>query len=230
MLQAAECLKKQMGNLSLPNSSQRITIVGKTGSGKTVAAAWQLSERDITSRPWVVFDFKGDDLLGQIEYAVEWDIRSSPPKRPGVYIVRPLPSEVDEVENFLWEIWRRGNTGVYIDEGYMINRYSKAFQAILTQGRSKRIPMIVLTQRPVATTRFLFSEADFFQIFWLNHIDDRKTVQAFTPIDMEARLPEFHSYWYDVKRDRSAILGPVPSQDEILNKFDTRLKRKPTII
>lgn len=217
--------------LRLPNKSQRITIVGKTGSGKTQAATWQLSERDLKSRPWIVFDYKGDKLLGSIENAIEWDIRSKPPKRPGLYITRPLPHEVDEVETFLWEIWKRGKTGIYVDEGYMINKFSKAFIAILTQGRSKEIPMIILSQRPVAVTRFVFSEADFFQIFWLNHHDDRKTVGAFTPIDMDKRLPEFHSYWYDVKNDEQAILGPVPSENEILDTFDRRLaKEKPRFI
>lgn len=222
-----------MARLQLPTSSQRITIVGKTGSGKTVAAVWQLSLRDYDVRPWVIFDFKGDELIGEIPYSIEWDIRSDPPKRPGIYIVRPLPGEQEEIELFLFKIWRQRNVGIYVDEGYMINKYSKMFLAILTQGRSLRIPMIVLSQRPVQVTRFLFSEADFFQIFWLNHAGDRKLVQEFCPlkeINLDERLPEYHSYWYDVKRDQAALLGPVEKEQVILDRFERRLERKPTVI
>ncbi len=208
-----------------PTDSDRLTIVGKTGSGKTRAAAWHLSRRSFTSRPWIIFDFKGDDFLNAIDGVREVDITKKPPKKAGLYITHPLPSQKDEVDEFLWNVWRNERTGIYFDEGYMVNK-SEAVAAILTQGRSKQIPLIMLSQRPVWLNRFAFSEASHFQMFWLNDARDRKTVQAFMPYDLEKRLPDYHSVWYDVGRDKTCVMRPVPTDDALLEVFHERLKSR----
>jgi hypothetical protein len=101
---------------------------------------------------------------------------------------------------------------------------SAAFNALLTQGRSKNIPLITLSQRPVWLSRFVFSEADFFQIFWLNDTRDRKTVNSFTPFSLEKRLPDYHSFWYNVGRDTTNVLAPVPEASVLLETFHQKLK------
>lgn len=209
-----------------PTDTQRITIIGKTGSGKTQFAAWHLSTRSFTSKPWVVLDFKLDDLLNAIPETRELAVTSKAPTRPGLYIVHPTPAQERETEDFLWRIWERGNTGLYVDEGYMINPRSEAFQAILTQGRSKRIPVIMLTQRPTWVTRFAFSEADYISLFTLNDRRDVKVVQQFMPMPIEQRLPDaYFSWWYDNARNIKAVLKPVPDRDTILDLFHARLVR-----
>jgi len=215
-----------VAKLKLPGPDSRTLIVGKTGSGKTVAAAWQLSERDYDVRPWVIFDYKYDVTIGGIRGAEIISIYSKPPTEPGVYIVRPRPDEEGQVEAFLWQVWEQGNTGLYIDEGYMLpnNGKSAAFQAILTQGRSKQIPVIILSQRPVWISRFAVSESDYYQVFWLTDELDRKTIGRFIPDGVNQRLEEYHSIWYDVKQDRKAILQPVPDVPVILRTFDRRLR------
>jgi hypothetical protein len=211
--------------MRLPNDNQRLTMYGQTGTGKTVAGLWHLSQRSFTRRPWIVFDFKGDEHLGRIPYAEEIRLKSVP-KQSGIYIVHPVPEHDDEaVEEFMWQIWRQENTGVFIDEGYMVSRGNSAFQALLTQGRSKSIPLITLSQRPVWMTRFAISEADFHQVFFLADESDRDTVQRFIPHDIETRLPRYHSYYYDVGQDLLSKLKPVPQPDEILETFEAKLKR-----
>ena len=143
--------------------------------------------------------------------------------KPGVYIVHPRPDE--DTEPLLWQVWERGGIGVYIDEGYMVGDRNAAFRAILTQGRSKQIPVIVLSQRPVWMDRFVFSESEFFQIFRLQHNKDRKSVQEFIPKSIDKRLPEFHSYYYDVSRDVVTVLKPVPSIETIYATFERKLAR-----
>jgi hypothetical protein len=213
--------------MRLPNDSQRLTMYGQTGTGKTIAGLWHLSHRSYTRRPWVLFDFKGDEHIAQIPYAEEIGLKH-PPKQRGIYIVRPVPEADEEaVEDFMWQIWRRENMGVFIDEGYMVGRGNGAFQALLTQGRSKSIPMITLSQRPVWMNRFTISEADFHQVFRLADQSDRDTVQRFIPHDVQGRLPEYHSYYYDVGQDSLTKLKPVPDMDEILQTFEDRL-HKPT--
>ncbi len=211
-----------MPDMRLPNSKQRLAVIGRTGSGKTQAAVWHLSQQAIESKPWLIIDFKTDELINSIDRANHIEL-GEVPKKPGVYICHPLPSEMEELEAYLWKIWAKENIGVYIDEGYMMEN-NKAFEACLTQGRSKRIPMIVLTQRPVWLSRFVFSESDFFQVFHLNDKRDRKTIEGFLPSDVSRRLPDYHSHYYDVGRNALHRLAPVPGADTILETFDDRLR------
>ena len=85
---------------------------------------------------------------------------------------------------FSWELWKRENIGIYVDEGTMVTGMG-GFNACLTQGRSKQIPMIVCTQRPVSVSRWLFSEASFYMLFPLTDERDRKTVSSFVPVNLD---------------------------------------------
>lgn len=215
--------------MRLPDDTKRHAIVGATGSGKTQAALWHLSLRNILEKPWVVYNFKKDESIDALPGARHISVDEIP-VRPGVYVVHPLPHESDVVENQMWAIWERGNTGVYVDEGYMVGRDNRAFRALLTQGRSKHVPMIVLSQRPVWMDRFVFSESEFYQIFRLQHRKDRKLVEEFVPANLEKRLPEFHSYYYDVGANDVTVLKPVPQLEEIYKTFEQRLVRKPKTV
>lgn len=204
----------------LPKDSQRVTVLGRTGSGKTLAGAWQLGHRSIDKLPWIIIDFKRDAALNRLG-AQELQLGALP-RKPGLYIVHPLPDDKDQVDDLLWRIWERGKTGLMFDEGYMVTNLP-SFRAILTQGRSKTIPSIILSQRPVWLDRFVFSESEFFQVFWLQDARDRKTVQSFLPFDVNERLPDYHSTWYDVIRDRVTRLAPVPDEAAIIRDFKQRL-------
>ena len=197
-----------------------MTIIGRTGSGKTVAGAWQLTQRSLDTLPWIIIDFKRDAVLNRM--GAEETSLAQLPRRPGLYICHPLPDDREQVDDLLWRIWERGKTGLLFDEGYMVSGLA-SFRAILTQGRSKRIPAIIHSQRPVWLDRFVFSESEFFQVFWLQDARDRKTVQAFLPFDTNERLPDYHSTWYDVVRDRATRLKPVPDEQEIIRMMRVRL-------
>lgn len=219
-----------MSNFRFPNDTQRCVVVGRTGSGKTQAGIWQLSRRDYTVKPWIIYDFKGDELIADIEGAYSLGLTDSIPTKPGLYIVQPTHEDENAVEAQMWEILRSGHTGVFIDEGYMVGKNNKAFRTILTQGRSKHIPVIVLTQRPVWMDRFVFSEAEFFQLFQLNQKKDLQNVNDFIPFDLSARLPDYHSYWYDAPRNMIMKCAPVPDRDTILDIFEARLATLPKVL
>lgn len=213
--------------LQLPDETKRTAIIGKTGSGKTIAALWLFSLMNWLEQPWYVLDFKGDPSiarLASLPEVEERDLEDPITSEPGIYIVRAQPDDKGgELEEFLWRIWAHGSVGLYIDEGYMVGD-GRAFRALLTQGRSKRIPMIILSQRPVWMSRFVFSEADFYQYFWVNDKEDRKRVEAFLPADLSERLPRYHSIWYDVGEDKTNALQPVPDLPDILRTFETKLE------
>jgi len=209
----------------LPNDTQRHAIYGKTGSGKTVAGLWALEKRSWDRMPWIIVDFKRDPTIARIPRLEEVDIDSKPPKQAGLYVVRPLPQSSDEVDDYLWKVWKRGRTGMMFDEGYMVGRFSKPFNAILTQGRSLRLPVITLSQRPSWLSPFLMSEADFHQVFYLQRPSDLKIIREWMPITRELR-PDYTSHYYDVSRNKLTYLKPVPEEDEILNRFDLHMPRR----
>lgn len=210
--------------IAFPDDSQRLGIFGATGSGKTQAALWHLSHRSYEAIPWVVYDTKGDASIDGIPYARAIDIGELPVE-PGVFIVRPLPHQQDELEAHQWAVWERGGIGVYVDEGYSMGNQNQAFRALLTQGRSKRIPMIVLSQRPVWLDRFVFSESEFLQSFRLQHRKDRAAMEEVIPASLE-RLPQYHSWYYDALGDRVYKMAPVPSIQVIHATFARRLSRQ----
>jgi len=218
-------------SISLPGTDSRTYIVGSTGSGKTFAGVFQLMLTDFdTNRPAIIFDFKRDKLLNSLG-ATEIDVYSRPPTKPGLYIVHPIPEQDDEAVTLMMRrIWENEDTIVYIDEGYMVGNRNKALNLLLTQGRSKHVQMIILSQRPVWVSRFVRSEADFFQVFRLNDQTDYDTIQGMISVDIRERLPKYHSHWYDVANDAGVVFGPVPGRKQMIENFRRRLHRKTRII
>jgi hypothetical protein len=212
----------------LPGPTHKTAIVGRTGSGKTVAALWHLSNADFDQRAWIILDYKNDEHFNNITRAERLTYDEDIPDDPGVYILKVLPKDQERVSEWFYKVWMHENVGVIVDEGYMIDPQDDWFNACLTQGRSKRISMIVLSQRPVWLSRFVFSEADFFQVFDLTHSKDMDKVREYIRDDdrqqLEQPLDPHHSYYYDVGRRQLETFGPVPDQGSLLLKIDARLK------
>lgn len=210
-------------SVTLPGPDSRTAIVGSTGSGKTFAGVWHLSLADFRDRPWFLIDYKRDKLLSQLG-ATKIDHTKPLPTKPGLYLVQPMPD--DTLDDFFWRVWAQEDCGLYIDEGYMVGNRNKAFRACLTQGRSKHIQMITLSQRPAWMDRFVFSEADYFQVFRLNDMRDYDTIQSMISIGIKSRLQKFHSKWYDVAADMGVEFSPVPKRADLLSVFKTRVPRE----
>jgi hypothetical protein len=211
--------------MQLPNDTERLTVFGATGSGKTNAGLWHLSYRDYDIMPWIVYDYKCDETICSIEGAQELTLDQPLPRHPGVYIIHPLPDEEQAVSDHMMKVWAQQNTGVFVDEALMLGRFNKGFRSLLTQGRSLRIPMIICSQRPAWIDNFVFSESSYFQVFRLQSTKDTLKVQEFVPFNIRTRLPEYHSYYYDVKRNNLVVLQPTPDGDAILDTFYTRLRK-----
>lgn len=219
-------LQRAMPDFRLPRPDQRVAIIGHTGSGKTIGALWVLSMADFHKRPYVIIDFKAEKFFDQIPRLEQLKPTAQVPRRPGLYRMIPRPDEQDLVDQFLWRVWERGKCGLYVDEGLMLDKYGSGLQACLTQGRARGIPMIVICQRPVFTTPFVFTQADHFMVFKLIGLKDYDTLKGYVGENVKTEfdtLPQYHSLWYDVARDAKFRLAPVPQIDYLKESFDRRL-------
>lgn len=209
-----------MTGFVLPGAADRTCVIGPTGSGKTILGAWLLSKQRWDKRPWVALDFKNEEL---------WDRVGDPPMRPlklgqmpgkrGFYRLHVRPGQDDELEDWLWKIWERENVGLFCDEVSLIPQ-KNAFKAILRQGRSKHIPVISCTQRPVDCDREVFSESQYRCLFGIEdlHRDYPVIRGLFGNRDIRDELPKLKrhwSLWFDARQKSLTMLKPVPSPDTI---------------
>lgn len=224
----------------VPDDTKRTVVLGRTGAGKTQFAVDRLlSNANFDEIPWVIIDYKGDALIEEIQKRNPGKIKriypdKKPPKEPGLYIMHPVPLRDDElVDAWLWKVWEQNNVGLYIDEGYALPQTRRsAFSAILTQGRSKHIPVIILFQRPVNMNLYTVAQADFFAVFEQNiDVDLKKTSEFIAPaitedgrkITVFTDLPDYYCLWYDVGQGRTTVLRPARPEAEILERFRIRL-------
>lgn len=212
-----------------PRPDEHVAVVGRNGTGKSQLGFFLLALRDHRKRITIALDYKREELFRKLKNVRYLNPNAVLPKEPGLYAVQAIP-EVDDdaVDNLLWKILDREKIGVFADEGYMLpnDGKSRPFKAILTQGRAKRIPVITLSQRPVGVTPFAFTEASHVVGFHLNDREDRKVIERRAGSDFFdgiEKLPEFHSKWYSVKRNKSFVIAPVPPAEEIAASIDAQL-------
>lgn len=169
-------------SLVKPRDGEHITVVGKTGSGKTVLL------RELVVRKWwvVVLGTKNEDkeLYAPFEdHGFEIVDKFDPsPKRPESRVIfRPRLRSPDEAavrrqgEQFrrmLIEVWEYGGWTVVIDELAYVSRrlgLGDVLDTLWEQGRSLHVTVAAATQQPVrvptlawdqATHLFLFRESD----------------------------------------------------------------------
>lgn len=244
-------IKPEKSGFIFPGPTDRVTVNGMTGSGKSTFALWLFAESaDFDKRPWIILDFKGETIVQEaLRQGIfkTWSISDELPKDAGVYVVdHDASSGQAIVSTFLWKIYKRGKTGLFLDEATMVpelrgeGNSGGPFQSILSQGRTKGIPTYVLAQRPVHVNNMVFTENNYYSAFKLASKDDLKKVASFIPEESfgyervwgknAVRLPPFWSRWYDRQTDKSYILRPVPDANEILNilfeRVDAMKKKK----
>ena len=206
-------------------------ITGRTGSGKSMEAIAQLSQRSFGERPWTVLDFKGDDLVSQLPITAPWTIHDAPPTEPGLYVVKFDLSHTGKggaVDTYLRRVYAQGNHGTFLDEALWLGHHNTGLKMLLTQGRSRSCPLIIVTQRPVNIDVYAWSESEYIQCFHLQRPDDQDTMTRAFPrasIDFD-RFPEYgphHSLYYDVRRGTVELCAPCPDFPDLYDRILAQL-------
>lgn len=212
-----------------PGGDARTTVLGATGTGKSTCGTWLLSHQRLDKRPWLLIDFKRETIFDQVGFPPiqQIGLGDRVPRRPGLYLLSPRPGQDVALEAFLWRVWQQENVGLYVDEAALMPD-GDAFPAILQQGRSKRIPVIACSQRPVNVARGLFSEANFFAVYRMNDRRDYRIVEGFAPADMARPLPPYHWHWYDVAQNELLDMRPVPSPAAVAARLHQLAPYKPS--
>lgn len=193
--------------------------------------AWLMSHQRFDKRPWIILDYKKEilwDDMGLDHVIQDLPLGKLPRKKDrGLYLVSIRPGQEDEVEEWLWKIWERGDIGLFADEATLLP-HKEAFKALLRQGRSKRIPMIMCTQRPVDIEREVFTEASFISLFRLQDERDYKTVEFFTGMKRlrDNQLPAHWSRWYMADKNQYLTLKPCPPPQRIVDRLRDNVPHK----
>lgn len=181
---------------------QRIAIVGPAGSGKTrVLKALCRMKRNV-----VVIDTK----LAENWDSVGVDASTLIGKRAGRYVWHADEEFVTEagVQSRLYRnLLHSGPRVVAIDEGYDALP-SRGLKVLATQGRGKRVSLIVGMQRPTQLPLFLITEANYYVVFALRLPDDRKRIEAALGLHVnwdKLREQKFSFYLFD---DQGRQAGP----------------------
>lgn len=230
--------------INLPGPQDRTAIFGCTGSGKTVGALWHLSQKKFDVQPWMVYNPSQDSKFDLIEHAQQVDLDFIPTK-PGLYVANFYPSDKVQLEENLGKILRKGNCGVYVDEGYLGGSSPSLFNIIIA-GRKLGIPVIYLAQRPVekqgAPIVTIGANSEFVQIYELPRESDWHNIFEIIPerhwqrqigtleAGMEFVERKFHSLYWDRNARKISKLGPVPKVEALVATIDSRLRKKRIII
>jgi hypothetical protein len=215
--------------MPLARDDEHHAVFGQNGSGKTVFGLYMLSKRSYDRMPWYLIDFKRDEIIRDIPRLEETDIHGTPTKHKGLYVVRPMPTDVDDgtLTKWLYRLWENGKTGLFIDEGYGFRtQWNPALRAVLTQGRSKKIPVIALSQRPSWVSPFILSESTHMSVFYLQMPQDVARVREFLPDARPKSLPPHEQYYAYLKGREFHHVAACPDENEVLDMFDRRTVRK----
>ena len=210
---------------------QRGLLIGKTGSGKTQDALFQLTHTAVF--PVIIFDTKIDDAffsLADPENGFDLELCDSFAKfdavskmtaknRPDYILVRPSSSEVidsEELDKYLQLAYAKfGSCFVYLDEVFHWHKGGKplpGLMELLTRGRSRGKTVLMGNQRPVNISRSCFSESDLFYVHTLLDFRDKQTLDYVIPdFSSMPSPPRFHFYHFDSTGDDPIkLFKPVP--------------------
>lgn len=196
--------------MTIPND-QHVAVVGQNGSGKSVALQAFTAGYPRAACMDVKEEFTWGDFVHPDDVRIITSIDELPLVEEPKIIYRPHFSELtlDHYSQFYFWCYYEQNIVCITDElmGICPNPHvvPEGLKAVLTRGRSKRVPHWGATQRPSGIPQICLSEAKHFFVYDLNLVDDRLKLVKITGCPELEEKPnkgeesEYHYWYYNVK-------------------------------
>lgn len=208
----------------LIRSNDRISIFGRTGSGKTFFVKnWLLPQYS----NYVFYDFKheNDDVDHEIVINTPNQLKIDLDTYQKI-LYQPTQTNIRKEFNSVCDIiFKHKNTSLYVDESSNISTPSSILpyhNIIMTQGRTYNVGVINAAQRPRIIHNTIISESEHLFVFSLNletDVDKIKEQIGAAAEDIHF-LPEHHFLYHNVRFNRSYIFKPIPRHIHDPTKID----------
>ena len=192
--------------------SEHVLISGTTGSGKSFFAEHYLANYDYVVKLDTKNEYEerlnaGESAWSGLTQGVDFEVithledivKVDTPK----IIYAPVFEEMNEdfYDEFFRFCFERQNNIVWVDELLSIvsgQRMPPNFRRCLTQGRSKNVGVWSCSQRPTGIPMIIPSNTTHFITYYLNWVEDRKKMYAFTGSKDVLTAPNKKNYefWY----------------------------------
>lgn len=187
----------------------RICIIGPQGSGKTYVLKALCGQKSHV----VVLDTKQDPKEHWEREGVVTEKLSG--MRGGRFIWKASDdfiADANTQSKTMEQLLRSGPRVVAIDEGYAIfpTRGARLFG---TQCRGKRVSFVFCVQRPATVPLYFITDANFWIIFWLANIEDRKRVEHAVGRKVNWDLLQREEYSFFVFNNKGRHAGPYRLRD-----------------
>ena len=201
--------------------SERLILIGKTGSGKSEWAKHLLRQIS-NSYPVVIIDPK-EQWLGRRPI---WARGREPGTidRPHliskfnpkfrVQCLQPDEEDDDRLSVLCRSVLKQGNTFLFFDETEGIataNHVPSYIRRIWKTGRSHGIGAWAATQVPTGIPKLFKSQAEHFVIFKVGDEDAKlASTLAHVPEEMVRKIPKYHWIYYNTDMDHGELHPPIP--------------------
>lgn len=177
--------------------SERVLIVGRTGSGKTTLARVLVGGY----RNLVVIDPKWRfELPRTLTLYSPADFRQVYPQRSTRIIFRPDPNALfDQVDEVLGRVLTFGRTAINVDEALDLataTRIVPAYRRLVKTGRELLCPVISCSQRPTGLHNDVIAEAEHLFAFDLHLATDRAKVAGIGGDGLLEQPGEPYAFFY----------------------------------
>lgn len=195
---------------------EHVAAVGDTGSGKTFLVSKLAQMRNYV----VVFRTKPDDIKfpGFIKART---VKALDHLYDTRILLTPEPAQQMRQGYLLFNrVFEQGGWTVVIDEEWFVEarlKLTEYVETLLTQGRSKKISMVIGTQRPARISRFILSQCTHLFTFQVEGRDLQTIKEATTPriVEPVANL-RGHDFTYYNRRARTIRIGNANTLDRVL--------------